>query len=70
MGYRLSKNGLNAVLAELNQSYKLYAPHRFAYQGEHSDTDSIRYTEVKTVNEMELQEKSSHTFKEVIMPIS
>jgi hypothetical protein len=40
--------------------------HRIAlpYQGEHSDTDSIRYAEVKTVDEMELDEKSSHTFKE------
>jgi hypothetical protein len=30
MGYRLTKNGLNAVLAELSRHYKLYAPHRFA----------------------------------------
>jgi anaerobic sulfite reductase subunit A len=70
MGYRLTKNGLNAVLAELSQHYKLYAPHRFVYEGEHSDTDSIRYAEVKTVDQMELQEKSSHTFKEMLIPIS
>lgn len=70
MGYRLTKNGLNTVLAELSRSYKLYAPHRFPYQGEHSDTDSIRYSEVKTIDEMELQEKSSHSFKEALIPIS
>ncbi|HQA60888.1 MAG: anaerobic sulfite reductase subunit AsrA [Tepidanaerobacteraceae bacterium] len=70
MGYRLSKDGLNAVLAEFSRHYKLYAPHRFPYQGEHSDTDSIRYAEVKTVDEIELGEKSSHTFKEALIPIS
>lgn len=70
MGYRLTKKGLNAVLTDLSRQYKLYAPHRYVNQGEFSDTDSIRYGEIKTADDMELLEKSSHTFKESLIPIS
>jgi anaerobic sulfite reductase subunit A len=70
MGYRLTKKGLNAVLTDLSRQYKLYAPHRYVNQGEFSDTDSIRYGEIKTADDMELLEKSSHTFKEALIPIS
>ena len=70
MGYRLSSDGVNAVLAEWGKQYRLLAPRRYAGQGEFSDTDSIRYGEIATIEEMELQEKSSHTFKEALLPIS
>lgn len=70
MGYRLTKKGLNAALTDLSRQYKLYAPHRYVNQGEFSDTDSIRYGEIKTADDMELLEKSSHTFKEALIPIS
>ena len=70
MGYRLTKKGLNAALTDLSRQYKLYAPHRYVNQGEFSDTDSIRYGEIKTADDMELLEKSSHTFKESLIPIS
>ncbi|MGI6545892.1 MAG: anaerobic sulfite reductase subunit AsrA [Fastidiosipilaceae bacterium] len=70
MGYKFTEDGLNAVLAELGQQYRLFAPRRYELEGGFSDTDSIRYGEVKTVGEMELAEKSSHTFKEAVLPIS
>lgn len=70
MGYKLTTEGLNQVLKELSKSYHLFAPHRYIGQGEFSDTDSIRYGEIKTVDEIELAEKSKHTFKEILLPIS
>lgn len=70
MGFRLSKDGLNRVLDQLGKEYRLFAPRRFSGQGSFSDTDSIRYGEVYSADEIELSEKSSHTFKEVLLPIS
>lgn len=70
MGYCLNTEELNAVLKELEKTHVLYAPRRFNLEGEFSDTDSIRYGEIKTIEEIELGQKSSHTFKEVLLPIS
>ena len=70
MGYRLSDEGLNRVLAKLGEKYRLLAPRRYELQGEFSDTDSIRYGEITAAEEIELSEKSSHTFKESLLPIS
>lgn len=70
MGYHFSKEGFNRVLAELGREYRLFAPRRFAGQGEFSDTDSIRYGEIASADDLELAEKSSHTFKEALLPIS
>ena len=70
VGYRLSHDEFNRVLLELGREYRLFAPHRFSGEGEFSDTDSIRYSEINTVEEIELNEKSAHTFKEALLPIS
>lgn len=70
MGYKLTKDGLNRLLTELGKEYRLFAPRRYVGQGEFSDTDSIRCGEVKSAEEIELKEKSQHTFKEVFLPIS
>ena len=70
MGYRLSANGFAQAFAKLGKKYRLFAPRRYALQGDFSDTDSIRYGEIKNAEEIELFEKSSHTFKEALLPIS
>ena len=70
MGYRLSHDEFNRVLLELGQEYRLFAPRRYRNEGEFSDTDSIRYGEITTAEEIELNEKSTHTFKEALLPIS
>ena len=70
MGYLLKSEGVNKVLKELSKDYLLYAPKRYLNEGEFSDTDSIRYGEISRVEEIELGEKSRHTFKEVLLPIS
>lgn len=70
MGYAFTKDGLNAVFQVLSQDHLLFAPKRYVGQGEFSDTDSIRYGQISSVEEIELMEKSKHTFKEVLLPIS
>lgn len=70
MGYCLDSQGLDAVLDELRKTHVIFAPKRYRGQGEFSDTDSIRYGEISSAAEIELIEKSSHSFKEVLLPIS
>lgn len=70
MGFVLSKEDLTKLSKTLSDEYILFGPKRFVGQGEYSDTDSIRYGELKDLNDLELEEKSSHTFKEILIPMS
>ena len=70
MGFILSKEDLTKLSNVLTKEYLLFGPKRFVGEGEYSDTDSIRYAELKDLNELELEEKSSHTFKEILIPMS
>lgn len=70
MGYVFTAANLNAVLKELGKRYRLFAPQRYALDGAYSDTDTVRYAEVKTIEEIELRQKSSFSYKEAILPIS
>ena len=70
MGFHLRKEGMDTVFKQWNEKYYIYAPKRFALEGAFSDTDSIRYDEVKTVEEIEFEEKSDFSFKEILLPIS
>lgn len=53
----------------LRKDYRVYAPKRFPKQGRYSDTDIIRYDEVKNFEEIVWKEKSDYPVKEVVMPI-
>lgn len=70
MGYELNAEGMNQILGELSKEYKIYAPKCFTGGGRFSDTDCIRYGEIKTVEEIEFDKKSEYSFKEVLNPIS
>lgn len=70
MGYVFTKDALNALLLELSRDSLLFAPRRYVGEGEFSDTDSVRYGKISSVDEIELKEKSQHTFKEALLPIS
>lgn len=70
MGFVLSKEDLTKLSKRLGEEYVLYGPKRYIGQGEYSDTDSIRYGEIEDLNDLELEEKSSHTFKEILIPMS
>lgn len=70
MGYQLTQEGINAVLGDLSKDYRLFAPKRLTNKGAFSDTDAIRYGEIGRVEEIEFAQKSSQSFKEVLLPIS
>lgn len=70
MGYAFTTDGINQVLQELAQTYDLYAPKRFVGKGAFADTDVIRYEQIKSVEQIEFDEKSHYSFKEVLLPLS
>lgn len=70
MGFQLDKKGMNLVLENLSEDYFIFAPKIFSDGGRFSDTDSIRYGEVSSVEEIVFDEGSSYSFKEVLLPIS
>ncbi len=70
MGYTMGKAGFDEVLAELQKSYRLYAPVKKVGEGRFTDTDVVRYDFVKSLDEMELEAKSDYSFKEMLTPLS
>ena len=70
MGYKLSSSGMNSVLSELSREYRLFAPKSFEGMGHFSDTDLIRYGEIKSIDEIVLDKKSQFSFKEIVFPVS
>ncbi|AOY75198.1 anaerobic sulfite reductase subunit AsrA [Clostridium formicaceticum] len=69
MGYTMTKEAFNKVLASLRESYKIYAPVRLKGRGRFSDTDAIRYEEITKVEEIVFDEKSHFSPKEILHPI-
>lgn len=70
MGYYVTRTEFDQVLARLSGDWECYAPVRMPGEGMYSDTDVIRYGKVQTLDEMELEEKSDYSFKEVLLPIT
>ena len=70
MGYKLSSSGMNSVLSELSREYRIFAPKSFEGMGHFSDTDLIRYGEIKSIDEIVLDKKSQFSFKEIVFPVS
>ncbi|MCI6692429.1 MULTISPECIES: anaerobic sulfite reductase subunit AsrA [unclassified Clostridium] len=70
MGYKLKVEEFNNALKELSKKYKIYAPKVFEGQGKFSDTDIIRYGEVSKIEEVEFNQKSNFSYKEVLLPIT
>lgn len=70
MGYHVQENVLNALFAEWQRDYVIYAPKRFKGGGRCSDTDVIRYGEVTAASDIVFDAPSAYSFKEVLTPIS
>lgn len=70
MKISLSKQEFNQGLTKLQDEYKIFAPVTMPYKGRCSDTDSIRYKEIGTIEEVELSEKSHFSPKETLLPIT
>lgn len=70
MKLALNRQGFDESLAKLSEEYKIYAPVSLAYKGRCSDTDSIRYQEVSSIEEIEFDGKSHFSPKETLLPIT
>ena len=70
MGYLIENKDFDDILNVLKKDYKIYAPMRFEKRGRYSDTDLIRYDEIKSLKDIVYDEKSDFSPKEVIYPIT
>ncbi len=70
MGYKVETEQMNRALKQLAADYVIYAPKLFKGEGTYSDTDSVRYGEITSLQEMHTETKTSFSFKEVLTPIS
>lgn len=70
MGYKISLGNMNLALGELSKVYTIYGPKVFEGEGRFTDTDTIRYGEVKKLEEIVFDQKSDYSFKEVLTPIT
>ncbi|RXM56910.1 anaerobic sulfite reductase subunit AsrA [Clostridium tetani] len=70
MGFIMKAKEFNNILDKLSQDYKIYAPKLLKNKGTFSDTDMVRYGEVKTIDEIEFNKKSLFSPKETILPIT
>jgi len=70
MGYKLNKRDINDIFEDLSKEYVIYAPKLFEGEGTYSDTNRVRYGEVKTIDDIVFDKKAEYSHKEVLLPIS
>lgn len=70
MGFKIRTKDLNSVFEKLNGSYKIVAPKVVEGAGRCSETDVVRYEEIKTVEEIEFNKKSDYSYKEALLPVT
>lgn len=69
MAYNLTKENFNQILSQLSNNYQIYAPVRKKNKGTFSANDLITYDLVSSLEEIELEEKSKYSAKEIVFPI-
>lgn len=70
MGYQIKTEDFDAVLKDLSQNYRIFAPRLYAGAGAFSDTDRVEYGEIGSIGDIEFDKKSDFSFKEVLFPQS
>lgn len=69
MGYKIISENFNEIINNLSEKYTIYGPTRKKGKGKFSDTDVIVYDEINSFNDLEVNEKSYFSPKEVFYPI-
>jgi anaerobic sulfite reductase subunit A len=64
----LKGENIELWFARLSGKYRIVGPARFKNLGRFSDTDLVKYAEIKSINELELLEKSSFSPKSLVFP--
>ncbi|HBV98230.1 MAG: sulfite reductase subunit A [Peptococcaceae bacterium BICA1-7] len=70
MGYVLDGQSFDGLLSQLSKEYLIYAPVRISGKGAYSDTDLVAYGQISSLDEIEYNEKSRFSPKELIYPIT
>lgn len=70
MSYEVSYEEVNQAFDKLRLHYKIYAPKRLHNVGRYCDTDLIKYQEIRSLEEIEWNERSQYSPKEVFYPIN
>lgn len=70
MNYKLTVKKFNQYLADLTQEYLIFAPVLLQGKGAFTNTDSVRYQEIKSFDEIEYTLKSDFSIKEILTPIT
>ncbi len=70
MGYLLTAERMDEVVAAWARDYSIYAPVLVPEGGPYSDDDVVRYGEVSKFSEIVLDRKSGYSFKEFLLPLS
>ena len=70
MGYKFNFAETDSLFCNILEKYDVYAPKRFPKQGRYSDTDIIRYSQIKSINEIEFNQKTDYSAKEVLTPVN
>ncbi|MHC6180294.1 anaerobic sulfite reductase subunit AsrA [Clostridium sp. JNZ X4-2] len=70
MGFAADTDKFNSFLRKLGKDYKIYAPVDLKGKGTFSDTDTVRYAQINTIEEIEFNKKSNFSPREVLLPIT
>lgn len=70
MGYIINREKEMELFYELIKQYDIYAPVKKSGEGCFSDTDVIRYDKINSFDEVEWENKSDYSFKEILTPIN
>ncbi|MDF2501016.1 MAG: sulfite reductase, subunit [Anaerosporomusa subterranea] len=70
MAYKILRERFDQYLQHLKKDYRLFAPVVLKGKGTFTDTDSIRYQEFNSIDEICFDQKSSFSAKEVLLPIT
>ena len=70
MGKLWNRHQARLLLARWQETYDIYAPVRMPGDGCFSDTDTVRYGLIDSLEEIVWDQKSDYSFKEALLPIS
>lgn len=70
MGFKMNIDGFNMFLEKISGKYNVFAPTVLKGKGTFSDTDIVRYAQIKDIRDVEFEKKSAFSYKETLLPIT
>ena len=70
MDFKLTYQAAALLIDILNVNYSIYAPKCVEGEGRYADTNSIRYTNIRRVSDIDFKHKSQYSVKEALLPIN